>query len=236
MKVFKVISCILICVCIGYLSACKNETIPTQAVTMEQCIAYEISNMVSPEDYDDEVIKALSVIIRTDYVKNLETKPEKIESEKINSRVLELVTSTSGEVLFDGENLVSVSFLEDEINDTWTNEIKKADILRYMQNNGIYLSNISNINIIADEDGNLLSLNIAGKEIPYDSLSENFNLKSNKIKNIQEKTTSIVVTGQTEFDKNCFYLSKFKNSTQKNDKNYREILKNHFDGFEIITM
>ena len=102
-----------------------------------------------------------------------------------------------------------------------------------MIKNNISLSNVSEIEQVKNNNGELESLSIGGKNIEFLELKKNFNLKSNKINSIEQTNSSIFVKGETNYNKNYFDISKINS---ENHQNYKEILKKSYNNYTLITI
>ena len=193
-------------------------------------IANKISEIESADSFDNETIKALSVVLRT----NLTEDDFKNSSEEIsNSKIYELVSSTSGEILTSENEPIYIN-IENEEETAWQKEIKKYKILEYMKENKISLSNISQIEPIKNEYGEVEKLFVGGKEITVSSLADYFELPSENIINIENKKQSVIVFGEGNKNDPNFNIKKSLKLAQKGD-DYKKILKNGRNNFQIIT-
>lgn len=208
-------SFIIFCFCAG----CSNSSKTASASSLDIAVTEELEQIENIESFDDETIKALSVIIRTKKKNNFSTS----EYSPKNEHIYNIVKSTTGEVLENNSSNVNFSYEE---NDEWSVEIKKFEVLKYLSKSNISLSNISSLEPVFDENNNLLGLNIGSKFISYEELEKEFNLPSNKITNIENKSSSIVLTGT--YDKSVFNIKKSL-ELSKNGNNYKAII-NHFYG------
>ena len=200
-------------------------------------ICQEIQNMENSSSLDDETIKALSVIIRTN-LKNQEndlilTKDTSTVNKSQNQHILNLVKETSGEVLTNEENEPLYLYIDDS-NETWIREIKKSKILKFLSENNISLSSISNITIEKDEFERTQNLNLNGKIIPFKTLMNEFDIPSNNIYNIESDLTSIKIYGKGKGLYKNFDTNEAEMCAREGQK-YQKILKNHYNNFQIIT-
>lgn len=223
----------------------KEKIVESSVEAMTLC---ELEQIDGIENFSDETIKALSVIIRTNNKNDNETNFAYIPN---NKRIEKLVEETNGKILvqknnedLNENNIASpifigtlnennqiknnkLDYINSEGSKTWSVVIKKSAILNYLKKNNISLSNISDIKTNNDNDGKLLSISIGNKEIPYSSLKENFGIKSNKILKIENNLTNIVIYG--EYDES-FDIYKAENlSSQGNtyDKILNVLVKNY---------
>ena len=231
MKRITLFFCLIFSVLI--FSACSPKINPkTSDKDLNLKICECIEQVENIESFNNEAIKALSVIFRTNIINgNLNPKV------KLNSKFLNLVEQTNGEILIvkDSKKINLVSIPEQY---TWKKEIKKADLLSFLNQNNISLANIKNIEPVFDQNKNLTGLIVGGKNINYFTLKEKFNLESSKITNIEvnKEKNSIIISGEgKDLDKFDFDLNKTKNLSESG-KNYKQILNYFFDGFEIKTV
>ena len=169
MKKIKLSLIIIICFFIIFGTSCKNnEEIQTTAQTMEYAVAYELSNIEDVDSLDEETAKALSIVIRTRLINNPEESPQNIDKSNIDEKYLNIVNKTSNQILNYNNNIAEVSYAYTE-EEEWSSEIKKSEILSYMMKNKISLSNISDIEKLENDSGELEFLVIGGKSIPFSS-------------------------------------------------------------------
>lgn len=214
-------------------SGCTKTKNNIVASTMEDTVAYEISNISGVNELSDEQIKALSVVVRSKLSSDENLNKKLIDSSKIDEWVQKLTKQTENEVIFNGSNLAEVDYSEANVDEVWHEEIKKSKILNYMMKKGINLSNVSDINYETNESGQLENIVVGGKTISYNELKQNFNLKSNKIVDVKNNVSSIELTGQNEYSENILYFNKLK---EYKSENYREILNNYYNGYKIKTI
>lgn len=195
-------------------------------------IANEIEDMKTSQTFDDETIKTLSVILRTN-LKNENINFSNNEYSLKNEHIYDIVKQTSGQTIeFDDE--VSKQLYIEQENDDWVLEIKKFDILKFLKENNISLSSVSNISLENQEDGKTKNLNLNGKIISFEKISSYFNIPSNNIYKIENNLTSIKLYGKGK----GFYENLKIEDIQKDSlkgENYQKILKNHYNNFQIIT-
>ena len=202
----------------------KSDIVESSVEALTLC---ELEQVEGVENLSDDTIKALSVIIRTN-IKNSDY--QNFAYVPNNKRLSKLVKETNGETLdsistssinLNNQTYKKIGYIKD--NETWKVEIKISQILKYLKNNNINLSNISNINPIYSDENCLTGIEIGGKFISYEVLEKEFGLKSNKIIKIENTLTKIVVTGEYEKAFNINSSEDLANS----GKNYNQIL-NHF--------
>ena len=184
---------------------------------MSEKIASEISSIENVNSLDDETIKALSLVIKSQ-ASSVETYPTK-EFDSPDPRILKLVKQVESESIPKRQKLT----YEKTIEKSWSKSIKKHEILKFLALQGISLSSISSAKPIYDESGNLSSIEIGGKKINYSDIKEYFKLPSNKITNIENKLSEIIITGEGYISEDVFNIS-HADSLAKKGMNYREIL------------
>ena len=183
---------------------CSNSKDSTTN-SLESRTMFELEQIENIDSLSDETIKALSVIIRT----NLQNENEESYSYKPSSnKILNLTKSTDGMVLSSDKNtlcevsaITGISQPEEKTeyfsgNQTWEVEIKKSKILSFLKQNGIGLSNISSFEPIYDSSHLLTGIKLGGKTIPYETLKNEFGIKSNKITKIENSLTKIIIDGE----------------------------------------
>lgn len=228
MKILK--SLMFLFLIIFSFSGCSNQvTNNVSSNGLENMVMFELEQTEGVENLSDETIKALSVIYRTNHlIKNDYNKYEYIpKSEHIKL----LTKETKGEVLKQ-KNGEASSFSNNSSIEL-SKEIKKSDILSFLKKKQIKLSNISNITPLFDENKNLISLSIGGKEISFAELEREFKLESNKITNIKTSLSSITIfylpKNTVQFDEKSI------DSQAKENKNYKQLLNHFFNDFDLIT-
>lgn len=236
-KLFLFLCLICICFCGCSKNTSKEIIAETQVskIDIDKIVAGEISNLENVNEIDDETIKALSVVVRTN-LQNENLNNYEFTENKINENIYNLVSETSGK---------TISLLNEEINSKikidyepqekqeWSKEIKKADILKFLKNNKISLTSISNIKPENNETGKTTGLNMNGKFIPIETLISEFDLPSNEITHIENKLMSVKVYGKGDQKDMVFNISEAKKLAE-NGYSYDKILKNQNNGFKII--
>lgn len=198
----------------------KNETIITPNI-----IASVIESNTKIQNLSDETIKALSVIVRTNlkngYTFNNESYKEPSE------RIIKLAKQTDYEFLTDETNQNQyISFGQKNSKQTfWKQEIKKSEILKFLTNQKISIASLSRIEPEVNEQGETESLIVGGKKIKFETLKNEFNLKSNKISNIEILTNSVIITGLTECKEFDFNIIDAENESKKG-ADYKILIKN----------
>lgn len=229
---FKIfVLCLILSIsCLGF-GGCSSKQEPIVESSVEALTLCELEQVDGVENLSDETIKALSVIIRSN-VQN--TSPKSFAYVPNNKRLAELSASTSGKTLssllepssstlsigqYSKETFNNIPYINGS--KTWSVEIKKSQILSYLQKNNINLSNISSFEPVYLEDGTLDGIKLGGKFISYEVLSQEFGLKSNKITNISNTLSKIVVEGEYT---NTFIIEDAE-TLSKNGMDYNDILK-----------
>ena len=229
--------CLSVLVC---LFSCKKAPAQIEAQTMDYKVAETIENIDGIENVDDETIKALSVVVRSNILSEnqnalaYENSYGSAYSGK-NEHILSLTKETANEILTKNESPASFEIVTDEKISAWEVEIKKSDILKFLNKNNISLSSISKIEPEINESGELVSLCVGGKNIPYLSLKEEFNLKSSKITNIESTLTSVKIYGEGEDENKQIFNLKSSQKLSSEGKNYKELLKHFFNDFDLKT-
>lgn len=236
---------ILICVCLCFCGCSKNNsTVPTaekqaSATTNDVNLAVtkEIESQEGFEKFNDETIKALSIVVRTNLLNSKNTEIQNDEYSPKSKHIYELVKQTNGLVLKsenDDEILNHIYIETNEVEQEWVKDIKKVEILKFLTQNNISLSSLSNIKPERDENGRTTSLNLNGKIIPFEDVMNEFEIPSNNIEKIENKKTSIKIHGKgvgTGENFDVFEAEKLA----KEGFGYEKILKNGKNNFQIIT-
>lgn len=199
----------------------------------------ELEKIENINNLDDETIKALSVISRTNILNNNATFDNDliIEKSSYNERLINLINETEDEILSYENNDTKLDNILIETkteNNIWKKEIKKGDILKYLKENNISLANISETEYEINDEGFVENLIIGGKNISLKTLSKEFGLPSTKIINVENNLSSIIVYGQGKGNELNFNIEE-SISLAKNGQNYKKILKNRYNNFQIIT-
>ena len=228
-----------------FVGCSKKEKIQTDALeAMTICELEQIENISS---LNDETIKALSVVIRTNLKENIDENFAYIPN---NERLAKLVYSTKGETLNFNENRLDEEFTETsayygsmsnnifknkKINytykkeDVWTVKIKKFQILKFLNKKNINLSNMSKIEPVVLDDGRIEYIKIGSKNISYNELANEFKLKSNKILKIDNSLTEITISGLYE---NNFNINDANNLAIEGNS-YDKIIENMLKDWKI---
>lgn len=219
--------------CFFVFCACSpkvKEKVINDDLNLKVCACLETVKDI--DSYNDEVKKALAVIFRTNIV-NGNIKPENSSSSKFS----DLVKQTSGEVLnVKDSKKIELDFVPE--NYTWKREIKKAELLAFLNKNNISLANLKNIEPEFDQNKNLIRLVIGGKNIDYFLLKNEFELESSKITNIEfsRENNSFVISGKgKDLEKFTLDLNEAQ-KLSKSGKNYKWLLNYFFSGFDIKTI
>lgn len=235
---------LIIClVIVSFVGCSKKDDIKTD--NLEAMTICELEQIENVSNLNDETIKALAVVIRTNLKDNVDTNFAYIPN---NKRIADLVYSTKGEIIqFDENNNYEEDLAETSLiindyilkdnkinysfnqNETWTVKIKKYQILKYLNKHNINLSNISNIEPVYTDENSIESIKIGSKNITYNELAKEFGLKSNKIINIENNLSEIIITGL--YDKN-FNIDK-ANDLANEGKTYDKILESILKTYKI---
>lgn len=197
-----------------------------ESVNVDDFVAQELEKI--DNNYSDETLKAMSVIIRTNMIVDNETLNNKTKpSEKYRN----LTKATSYKILKDkNNNLIKTSF-ENSPDYTWQKNIKKSDVLEFALKNNISLTNISNVEPVFEND-KIKALKIGNKTFDYSELASQFGLESNNIEKITTNKTEIIVKGKNKGFVNSFDI-KTSEQLSNNNHNYLEILNHFFDDFSV---
>lgn len=264
----KILCIILLFIFSISLTSCNESNLDLKAIEMNHEISSNITNMEGSDDFSEETIKAMAVILRTQKYLNISNANEnvniynsdedslttinknynlnkinlnsssyetKIDSVK-NDRILKLVESTNNQIIEFNDNSNSANVLytrnSDDLN--WKKDINKSDILKYLSNNKISLSNITNFKPYFSEDNKLTYIEISGKKISYLELKNIFNIPSSNITKIENNSTCISIYG-TDYDNNYFDITK-ANNLAKNNYDYKQLLNHFFNDFNYKTI
>lgn len=197
-----------------------------ESVNVDDFVAQKLEKI--DNNYSDETLKAMSVIIRTNMIVDNETLNNKTKpSEKYKN----LTNTTSYKTLKDkNNNLIKTSF-ENSPDYTWQKNIKKSDVLEFALKNNISLTNISNVEPVFEND-KIKALKIGNKTFDYSELASQFGLESNNIEKITTNKTEIIVKGKNKGFVNSFDI-KTSEQLSNNNHNYLEILNHFFDDFSV---
>ena len=221
-KIFSIIVVLLIFL----TSGCSKTTNVSNATNLEDVVAYELEQIDNTQNFDDETLKSLSVIIRTNTILNNDFQDKNYTP---SQRYKDIVNETKNQTLKINGN---AEFIDISTQDyEWKKSIKKDKLLEFAYLNNISLSNLSNIEPIYKED-KIEKINIAGNSFDYKNLAENFDLESNDITNIETTNKEVVIYGKNKGFYNKFDYNESKNLS-KQGKNYKEILNNLYPNFEI---
>lgn len=215
---------LMILVCFSFFAvSCENQN--TQTLEPPSPAMLVETNFKTSE-LSDETLKALLVIYQT----NIKNGFISINNEysKPSSRIIELSNQVKNEYLSNKE-CIFVESKEPQFV-LWTKDILKTDILKFLINKNISISSISNIKHQTNENGETESLSIGGKIIPFEEIKKQFNLKSNKINNIQINGNTVTITGKEENQKNIFNI-KTAETQSKSGFSYKELLENQLKFF-----
>ena len=234
-NLFIVFIFIIVTIFCGCKTNTTNEPVAEKQVfenPTDIFIASEIENMENSSLFNNETIKALAVVIRTNLeMENVDTSHNEYSLK--NEHIYNIVKETSNEIISFNEDNNKQLYIEQE-NDDWVLEIKKFDILKFFKENNISLSSISNITLEKDDDGKTKNINLNGKIISFYDLAVYFNIPSNNIYKIENKISSIKLYGKGKGFYKLFNINESQKMANEG-KNYEKILKNHYNNFQIIT-
>ena len=230
---------IILC-CFIFTGCSKNTTADVVAekqadsTNIDLQVVKEIESLENVNDLSDETIKSLSIISRTNLMNETQKKINENYTPK-NKKIYELVKQTENQILIDENNSQSENFkIENQKEETWIKEIKKGDILKFLNKNKIKLSSTSNIKPEKDEFGKTTKLNLNGKIVSFEKIMKEFNLPSNNIEYIENNLTNIKIYGKGQKNELVFNIFEAE-KLSKQGFGYEKILKNSQNNFQIIT-
>ena len=230
---------IILC-CFIFTGCSKNTTADVvaekqaDATNIDLQVVKEIESLENVNDLSDETIKSLSIISRTNLMNKTQNKSNENYTPK-NKKIYELVKQTKNQILIDENNSQSENFkIENQKEETWVKEIKKGDILKFLNKNKIKLSSTSNIKPEKDEFGKTTKLNLNGKIVSFEKIMKEFNLPSNNIEYIENNLTNIKIYGKGQKNDQVFNIFEAE-KLSKQGFGYEKILKNSQNNFQIIT-
>lgn len=223
----KKLICILLTIFLVSLTACSNNKQEvSNASNLEDIVSYELEQLDKEQNLDNETLKSLSVIIRTNHILNNDLDNQNLHS---STKYKTIANQTKNETLKINGNLEFISISSN--NYTWKKIIQKDKLLTYAFNNNISLSNLTSIEPIYNQN-RVKIINIGGKEFDFKNLANEFDLESNKITNIQTNNKEIIIYGEDKGFNESFDVKKA--STLSNEgKNYKEILENLYNNSTI---
>lgn len=202
---------IVFCFILSTSIGCK--TLTKKVYSLDDYIAYEISLIENISNYNDETIKVLSVIYRTNYKEN----NKQFNYSKINYKILNLTKSTSNITLT--KNLIINTSSKN-----WSERIHKFEILEFFKSYNIKLANISNINIISD-NGFAKTISISSHNIDYLTFANYFNLPSNFNIKINIESSLFEISGYGNSFNFDIDINDIENLASK-DYDFLKIIKN----------
>lgn len=213
LAVFVVILCAVLSFC-----ACKEQKQnQSKAVDINLATAAEIESIDGFENFDDETVKSLALVIRSNFenfgssgvsdsVKSKE--PSIKNNEQMHKKIYSLVLLSESE---NNEPLKSKTIINITDNSSdFSQEIKKVDVLKFIAKNNISLSNISSIEPKFNDKNELEYLSVGGKKISYKDLKKEFGLNSNKIKSVDSTKNSLIICGEREYNDNDVPIMQIK--------------------------
>lgn len=217
--------CFFIFCFLPFFCCCSNTKTEASASSQEDLLVLkELEQIENIYSFDDETVKALSIVIRTN---NKNSNKSIEEYSPKNEHIYNIVKSTSGKILTFKNKPPVLNYNK---NDDWVVSIKKFDILKFMSSKNISLSNISEIEPRFDSNGLFLGLFVAEKFLSYEELKTEFKLPSNNIKNIKNEMSSVEIFGNGY--ENNFDIEK-ADKLSKNGYNYESIINYFYEDFEL---
>lgn len=221
-KLFSIFVVLLIFI----FSGCSKTTNISNATNLEDVVAYELEQIDKTQELDDETLKSLSIIIRTNTVLSNDFRDKIYEP---SQKYKDIANETKNQTLKTNGN---AEFIDISIQDyEWKKIIKKDKLLEFAYLNNISLSNLSNIEPVYKEE-KVEKINIAGNSFDYKALAQEFDLESNNITNIEITNKEVIIYGKNKGFHKKFNYTESKNLS-KQGENYKEILKNLYPDFEI---
>ncbi len=226
----KVVCFLLIIITSLTLCSCSKNNVAAATVDTNKLVAARLEKLDNIKSFDDETIKALSVIIRTNI---LNGNDEEIVLDDVDEKLYNLASQTNGETLSNNENSNNIEYYLGDEKTNWKKEIKKTELLKFLSKNNISIANLSKLEINKNDDGTLNNLSIGGKNFSYEMLSSEFNFDSNNIYNISNNKHSIIVEGKGKHFEGKFDINKSK-ALSKKGSSYKDILKECLPNYEIL--
>lgn len=221
-RFFSIFIILLIFVFIG----CSKTANVSNASNLEDVVAYELEQLDKEQNLDDETLKSLSVIIRTNHIINNDFQNNTfIPTDKYKN----LTKQTLGQTIKIDGNTEFIDISTE--NYEWKKSIKKDELLEFALINNISLSNLSNIEPIYKNE-KLDKINIGGNNFDYKNFANKFDLESNEITNIETNNKEIIIYGKNKGFNEKFDYNKALNLS-KNGNNYKEILNNLYENSSI---
>ena len=191
------------------LVGCSNSNLSSYSI--DEYIASEISEIENIEKYNEETIKTISVIYRTNFN---EDKKETLNIIK-NQKITDIVKETSGQII---NKKISINCN----NEYWKKQINKSDLLDYLNKNDISINTLKDIEIISNNNF-CEKIIISSKEIDFIKFAQHFNLSSNKDIEIINNDTYLEVVGYGNSFNYDIDILEINNLTEKG-LNYKQIL------------
>lgn len=183
------------CLC---FSACKNQMVAS-VDNLDSSVALEIASIDGSQELNNEALSALTLIVKTNIANtNNSNIDESVKrnnniNEEIYNKVVTISSSIKDNILSD--NYIITSTVPEK---NWKLDIKKTDILKFLKKKKLSLSSIASISETKNKDGNIISINMGGKQIDFCEIEKEFNLPSNKITKINNNKQSISVEGERD--------------------------------------
>lgn len=221
----KKIFLLFCCLTLTLFASCKQIPKSNSYPNIESQVAAKLMEL--DENYSDETLEAMSVVLRTNLIVNHSNENLVCDNEKY----LKIANETSNLVLKNNNgSLVEISF-ENTDDYLWQKSIKKSELLDFAFKNNISLTNLSKINPVTKNE-KIIGLEIGNKYFDYNALAQEFGLESNTILKISQDKNSIIVSGKTKGFYGYFDTTK---SEQLSNNNYffKDILTDFFDNLTI---
>ena len=217
----KKLFCLVLALFLITVTACSNnkQLEISNASNLEDAVAYELEQIDKENNLDNETLKSLSIIIRTNLTLSGDFDNKNYST---SAKYIDLVNQTKNEILKINGNPEFIDISSD--NYTWQKSIQKDKFLEYANNKNIALSNLSNIDPIYN-DNIVEKLSVANKEFEYNELSKEFGLESNQITKIETTDKYIIIYGINKGLNKKFNINQASNLSNEG-KNYKEIIKN----------
>lgn len=207
--------------------SCKNiEKVEVNHDKINMQIAYSLQKM--DENYSDETLKAISVVLRNNILIN---NSDFDNQENIDEKYIAIAESTNNYVLKnDNDELIELSFENNE-NYTWQKNIKKSELLEFALKNNISLTNISSFEPVYENE-KIIGIKLGKKYFDYQTLAKEFNLQSNQITNISSQKNEFLITGKNKGFYGFFDVKKSE-KLSKNNLNFKDILSEIFSDLNL---
>lgn len=206
--------------------SCGNAKQNFSDEKIEKAVALKLQEI--DNNYSDETLKALSIILRGNFSFENQINIQNINQ---NSKYENIAKQTKNCVLKNNNGSIIKISLNLQKDYRWLKIIKKNELLEFALKNNINLANLSDIQIEKEND-KVLGIKIANKYFDYANLSEEFNLESNLIEDISQTKSEIIIKGKNKgfYDNFDIYKSE---ELSNNNYNFEQILKYFFNNLKI---